>query len=75
MKTEITSVAPETYLNKKVAVISDLHSNFDSLCCAVDKIRNDGADLVVVLGDLLSYGTQVDEVLTLLKELEQKIPC
>lgn len=67
--------APETYLNKTIAVISDLHSNVDSLNCAIEKIKQNKVELIVVLGDLLSYGTQVEEVLTTLKILEQQIPC
>ncbi|NQZ26979.1 MAG: metallophosphoesterase [Colwellia sp.] len=75
IRSQVSRLAPDTYLNKKIAVISDLHSNFDSLSCAVEKIRQHDVDLVVILGDLLSYGAQVDEVLALLKTLAQQLPC
>jgi predicted phosphodiesterase len=75
LKDRIKYLDPELYLNKKIAVISDLHSNYDALRCAIDEIRRYKAELVVVLGDLLTYGSQTAETLNLLKELELDLPC
>lgn len=75
MNASIKRIVPEDYLDKKIAVLSDIHSNFDALNNAVDIILQGHIDKVVVLGDLLTYGCQVKEVLDLLKQLEKRVPC
>ncbi|MCL0038097.1 metallophosphoesterase family protein [Thermodesulfovibrionales bacterium] len=60
---------------KKIAVISDIHANADALAAAVKNIDNQSIDLIVVLGDLLTYGCQPNEVLANLMELQKNNNC
>jgi len=50
-----------------VGVISDLHANAPALRRAIELL--DGVDHWVVLGDLLTYGCEIDETLGLVDEL------
>ena len=44
-------------------VLSDLHANGRAFRAALARIEAERPDHVVVLGDLLTYGVDVDEVL------------
>lgn len=52
------------------AVFSDLHANGRALRAAVDDARTRGFDRVIVLGDLLTYGLDRDEVLDTVATLQ-----
>jgi putative phosphoesterase len=52
----------------RVAVLSDIHANARSLKAGLDQVRAEGAEHVVLLGDLLTYGVDVDEVLDLVED-------
>jgi predicted phosphodiesterase len=54
-----------------VVVLSDLHANAGALRRALEIAREEAVDLWIVLGDLLTYGVDVSEVLELTDELQQ----
>ena len=62
-------------LGKRIAVISDIHSNNDSLKCAIEIIKKSKIDVIVFLGDLLTYGCQVNESVEELLILQKEYPC
>jgi predicted phosphodiesterase len=58
----------------KIAVISDIHSNIHALKAAIDCIREERADRIVFLGDLLTYGCHPNEVVEELLALKAEHP-
>ncbi|NOI82320.1 metallophosphoesterase family protein [Vibrio tubiashii] len=52
----------------RVAVFSDVHSNFYALKAALEEIRTASVERVVFLGDLLTYGCDVNSTIELLQE-------
>jgi len=60
---------------KEIAVISDIHSNAMSLEIVLKEILSKKIDLCIILGDLLTYGTQPNEVIELLFDFSNKINC
>jgi predicted phosphodiesterase len=42
--------------NKMIALISDIHANFEALCAVMGDIRNNTVDSVICLGDIVGYG-------------------
>lgn len=56
----------------RIAVISDIHGNFEALGRCMEDIERSGVDRVVNLGDAIGYGPQPEEVLDLLEK--QGIP-
>jgi len=63
------------FFNKKVAVISDIHSNAIALNEVKNELQNYNVDCVVILGDLLTYGCHPQEVISILKDLSQEMPA
>jgi putative phosphoesterase len=55
----------------KVAVVSDVHTNIAALTAVLAEIETAGAELVVSCGDL-TWGSQPDETITLLRGLGSK---
>jgi len=55
-------------LQRRLVVISDIHSNADMLDLALDKATKAAPDLIVILGDLLTYGAQPNSVLKALDD-------
>lgn len=47
----------------RIAVISDIHANGRALVAARSDIERESPDLIVVLGDILTYGVDVQQVL------------
>jgi putative phosphoesterase len=54
----------------RIAVISDIHSNYDALQTVLSAIGN--YDALVCLGDLVGYGAQPNEVVTEIRSLRPK---
>lgn len=52
----------------RVAVISDIHSNYDALQAVLSEIRP--YDALICLGDLVGYGAQPNEVVSELRSLK-----
>ena len=50
-------------------ILSDLHSNLEATRCVLDDARSRGFDRIVVLGDLVGYGANPNEVVNLIREL------
>lgn len=57
----------------KIAAISDIHGNIDSLISVFKDIDEEKVDLIVCTGDLVGYGPHPNEVIALIKSRE--IPC
>jgi sugar transferase EpsL len=58
-----------------IAVISDIHSNFDALKLVLKNLENKKIDLTIFLGDILTYGCQPLEVLHMLRDYKRKYPA
>lgn len=62
-------------MDKQIGIISDIHSNAISLELALSKLIDNNIQECVILGDLLTYGTQPNECIELLLEFKNKISC
>jgi len=51
----------------KIAVISDIHANLEALTAVVSDARENGADKMVCLGDVIGYGANPNECLEIVK--------
>ena len=58
----------------RIAVISDIHSNFDALSLTLKELKKEKIDITIFLGDILTYGCQPLEVLSTLNEYKKKNP-
>lgn len=56
----------------RIAVISDIHSNYDALTNVLLNIDRSDIDIVISLGDNVGYGPEPDQVVSTL--IERKIP-
>jgi len=56
----------------KIAVISDLHANALALNMCLKEIKKINVDLLICLGDILTYGTKPNEVIQELLEYQKK---
>jgi predicted phosphodiesterase len=56
----------------KIAVFSDVHSNSFALEKAIEAIELESADEIVFLGDLLTYGCNVQDTINLLVDYSKK---
>jgi predicted phosphodiesterase len=52
----------------RVAVISDIHGNFDALAAVLADIDKSKIDMVVCLGDCIGYGAEPERVIRTLQE-------
>jgi len=62
-------------MKTKIAVISDVHANADALTVVLEELKNKNIDMTIFLGDILTYGCQPIEVLSILKEYESEHPA
>jgi diadenosine tetraphosphatase ApaH/serine/threonine PP2A family protein phosphatase len=53
----------------RVAVLSDIHANWEVLCAVVDHARSLDAEKFVSLGDVVGYGANPNECIALLRSL------
>lgn len=51
----------------KCAILSDIHANLDALRLVLDDADEQGVDQIVCLGDVVGYGPQPAEALTLIR--------
>lgn len=56
----------------KIAVISDSHSNADSLGIVLENFKKMKIDITIFLGDILTYGCQPLEVLSMLDKYQSE---
>lgn len=54
----------------KIAVISDIHSNYEALLSVMDHIEQKEVQNIFCCGDLIGYNSRPNEVIELLKEKE-----
>lgn len=52
----------------KIAVISDIHGNYDALVQVLKKAKQEGVEHLLVLGDIVGYYYHPDKILKLLSE-------
>lgn len=52
----------------RLAIISDIHSNFEALKSVLPQIDQDGVDAILNLGDIVGYNASPNECLELLQE-------
>ncbi len=57
-------------MTKKIAVISDIHGNYEALGKVIGDMEQFKVDEVYCLGDVISLGHQTNEVLSVLSEME-----
>ena len=53
----------------RIAVLSDIHANFQALTSVLDDINANKVDEILSLGDNIGYGPQPEEVVTTLRKL------
>ncbi len=58
----------------RLSVVSDIHGNGRALQAAINEVSNFCPDRVVILGDLLTYGPDVDSVLDAIEDLAARYP-
>ena len=51
----------------RLAIIADIHSNLEALESVLDRIRQEGVESVLNLGDLVGYNASPNECLALLR--------
>ena len=51
----------------RLAIIADIHSNLEALVSVLDRIRQEGVESVLNLGDLVGYNASPNECLALLR--------
>ncbi len=59
-------------IDKRIIVISDIHANVNAYKSALKKARELGFDLIINLGDLLTYGCDTKETIELTNQAVQK---
>lgn len=52
----------------KIAVISDIHGNYDALVAVLKKAKKENVEHILVLGDIVGYYYHPDKILKLLSE-------
>ncbi|MBF0121611.1 MAG: metallophosphoesterase family protein [Desulfobacterales bacterium] len=52
----------------KMAIISDIHSDYEALHNALDKIKKFKCEMILCSGDLVGYGIYPEETVNLIKE-------
>lgn len=60
---------------KKLALISDIHSNFKALEAFLDFLGDHPVDAIICLGDYVTDGPYPDRTLTLIQEMQKHYPC
>lgn len=60
----------------KYAILSDIHGNLFALKEVINDLNNQNIDSIILLGDLIDYGMQSNEVIDFIKDnLSSKIIC
>ena len=54
----------------RLAIISDIHGNYEALKAVCDDIQSSMADKIVCLGDVATLGPQPNEVIELLRTMD-----
>src|SRR5690242_11010485 len=56
----------------RLAILGDIHANAGALNGALTTADSSGYDLLILLGDLLTYGTDVEETLQLVLDRQSQ---
>jgi putative phosphoesterase len=57
----------------KIAVISDIHGNYDALCAVLKRAKRENVQQLLVLGDIVGYYYHPDKILNALAEWDYDI--
>lgn len=57
-------------MQKAVAILSDIHSNFEALTAVLDDIKSQQVSKIICLGDIVGYASGVRSCLRAIRELE-----
>ena len=60
---------------KKLALISDIHSNFKALEAFLDFLQSHPVDAIICLGDYVTDGPYPERTLALIHEMQKLYPC
>lgn len=53
---------------EKIAIISDIHGNFEAIKKVLLDIKNRGIDKIICLGDIIAKGTHPNECINLIRD-------
>ena len=56
-------------MQNAIAVISDIHSNFEALTAVLDDVRSQEISQIVCLGDIVGYASSVQSCMRAVREL------
>ena len=56
-------------MQSAIAVISDIHSNFEALTAVLDDVRSQEVSQIVCLGDIVGYASSVQSCIPAVREL------
>ena len=59
----------------RYAILSDIHGNLHALKEVIDDLNNQNIESVILLGDLIDYGMQSNEVVSFIKDNIDNIIC
>ena len=59
-------------MKTKIAVISDIHANADALTTVIEDLKMKSVDITIFLGDILTYGCQPIEVMSILNKYKKE---
>ncbi len=59
----------------KTAILSDIHGNLEALSVILDSVKKNGAESIIILGDIIDYGPHSDEVIEMIKEIPLPLIC
>ena len=59
----------------KTVILSDIHGNREALFVILDSVKKNGAESIIILGDIIDYGPHSDEVIEMIKEFPLPLIC
>ncbi len=62
-------------MSMKVAILSDIHGNLSALKNVLEDAEKQNVDGYILLGDVIDYGMHPNEVIGLLKNIDDKVLC
>ncbi len=63
-----STVTSKVTLAMQIAVLSDIHGNLEAFLAVIADLENRNPQMVICLGDLIGYGPNPDEVVTILRQ-------
>ena len=57
----------------KIAILSDIHANFEALSCVMQRAQELSCDIIYVLGDIVGYNADPNNCCELIREKAQQV--